>query len=69
MRVGIDISGGDFAPLANIRGAILAKKTLQEGVSIVLIGLISVLSTFVFFLFGYHQYLLILNETTNENTK
>jgi glycerol-3-phosphate acyltransferase PlsX len=38
MRVGIDISGGDFAPLANIRGAILAKKTLQESVSIVLIG-------------------------------
>ena len=38
MRVGIDISGGDFAPLANIRGAILAKKTLQESVTIVLIG-------------------------------
>ena len=38
MRVGIDISGGDFAPLANIRGAILAKKTLKESVTIVLIG-------------------------------
>jgi phosphate acyltransferase len=38
MRVGIDISGGDFAPMANIKGAILAKKLLGEKVEIILIG-------------------------------
>lgn len=31
--------------------------------------LASFLGTFVFFLFGYHQYLLCRNETTNENLK
>jgi glycerol-3-phosphate acyltransferase PlsX len=38
MRVGIDISGGDFAPMANIKGAILAKQLLGEKVEIILIG-------------------------------
>ena len=38
MRVGIDISGGDFAPVANIKGAILAKKLLGDQAEIVLIG-------------------------------
>lgn len=38
MKIGIDISGGDFAPEANVLGAILAKKELPEHVRIVLIG-------------------------------
>ncbi|MEY3084202.1 MAG: phosphate acyltransferase PlsX [Bacteroidota bacterium] len=38
MKVGIDISGGDFAPLVNIEGAILASKVLPEDSVIVLIG-------------------------------
>ena len=38
MRVGIDISGGDFAPVANIKGAILAKKLLGDQAEIILIG-------------------------------
>ena len=37
--------------------------------SIILLTLTSGLSIFVFFLFGYHQYLLCRNETTNENLK
>jgi len=38
MKIGIDVLGGDFAPDANIAGAILAKKELPEEVVIVLIG-------------------------------
>jgi glycerol-3-phosphate acyltransferase PlsX len=38
MKVGIDISGGDFAPDANIAGAILAQKKLSQDSTIVLIG-------------------------------
>lgn len=38
MRLGIDISGGDFAPRANVLGAILAKKVLKNKAEIVLIG-------------------------------
>ncbi|HRP52025.1 MAG TPA: phosphate acyltransferase PlsX [Fluviicola sp.] len=38
MKIGIDILGGDFAPDANIGGALLAKKELPEGVRMVLIG-------------------------------
>jgi len=38
MKIGIDILGGDFAPDANISGAILAKKELPDDVKIVLIG-------------------------------
>lgn len=38
MKIGIDILGGDFAPDANIGGALLARKELPEGVRMVLIG-------------------------------
>lgn len=38
MRIGLDISGGDFAPDVNIDGAIAAKELLGESVTIVLIG-------------------------------
>lgn len=38
MKIGIDVLGGDFAPDANIDGAILARKELPENVRIVLIG-------------------------------
>ena len=38
MKIGIDILGGDFAPEANLHGAILAQKELPSDVKIVLIG-------------------------------
>ena len=38
MRIAIDISGGDFAPSANVLGAILAQKELPSEVRLVLIG-------------------------------
>ena len=38
MKIGIDVLGGDFAPDANIAGAILAKKELPQDAQIVLIG-------------------------------
>jgi glycerol-3-phosphate acyltransferase PlsX len=38
MKIGIDILGGDFAPEANIAGAVLAKKELPQDVTLVLIG-------------------------------
>ncbi|HIP33114.1 MAG TPA: phosphate acyltransferase PlsX [Crocinitomicaceae bacterium] len=38
MKIGIDVSGGDFAPKANIAGAILARKELSTDIHIVLIG-------------------------------
>lgn len=38
MKLGLDISGGDFAPRANVLGAILALKQLPDDVEIVLIG-------------------------------
>lgn len=38
MKIAIDVLGGDFAPNANITGAVLAKKELPEDVEIVLIG-------------------------------
>lgn len=38
MKIGIDILGGDFAPEANISGAILAKKELPSDVQLVLLG-------------------------------
>lgn len=38
MKIGIDILGGDFAPDANIAGAVLARKELPQDVRIVLIG-------------------------------
>jgi len=38
MKIGIDVLGGDFAPEANLGGAILARKELPESAKIVLIG-------------------------------
>lgn len=38
MKIGIDISGGDFAPKANVLGAVLAQQNLPDYVKIVLIG-------------------------------
>lgn len=38
MKIGLDILGGDFAPEANILGAILASKELPDDAQIVLIG-------------------------------
>jgi glycerol-3-phosphate acyltransferase PlsX len=38
MKIGIDILGGDFAPDANIAGAVLAKKELPIDVQLVLLG-------------------------------
>ncbi len=38
MKIGIDISGGDFAPAANLDGAILAQKELNNDAIIALIG-------------------------------
>lgn len=38
MRIGIDISGGDFAPDANLDGAILALKDLPRSARLTLIG-------------------------------
>jgi glycerol-3-phosphate acyltransferase PlsX len=38
MRIGLDVSGGDFAPQATIDGALLAKDVLGNDVTIVLFG-------------------------------
>lgn len=38
MRIGLDVSGGDFAPNATLQGAISALKDLPESTKIVLIG-------------------------------
>ena len=38
MKIGIDVLGGDFAPDANLSGAVLARTELPTDVSIVLIG-------------------------------
>ncbi len=38
MKIGIDIFGGDFAPDANIAGAILAQKELPQDAKLVLLG-------------------------------
>lgn len=38
MKIGIDISGGDFAPDANVLGAILAQQDLGDKATFVLIG-------------------------------
>ena len=38
MKIGIDIFGGDFAPNANVAGAILARKELPQDTTIVLLG-------------------------------
>ena len=41
----------------------------RQIISVILLSITLLLSFFMFFLFGYHQYLLFLNETTNENIK
>lgn len=38
LKLGLDILGGDFAPEANVQGAILAQKELGESAKICLIG-------------------------------
>ncbi len=38
MKIGLDILGGDFAPDANLAGAILAQKELPQDCKIVLLG-------------------------------
>lgn len=38
MKIGIDILGGDFAPDANLSGAVLAKNELPSDVTLVLLG-------------------------------
>ncbi len=38
MKIGIDIMGGDFAPYATVKGAILAQQELSENDRLVLIG-------------------------------
>ncbi|MBK7212155.1 MAG: phosphate acyltransferase PlsX [Bacteroidales bacterium] len=38
MRIGLDVMGGDFAPVATIDGAILAQKELSNSDRIILIG-------------------------------
>ncbi|MDX1444825.1 phosphate acyltransferase PlsX [Lishizhenia sp.] len=38
MKIGLDIMGGDFAPEANVSGAILANKELPQDTRIVLFG-------------------------------
>lgn len=38
MRIGLDVMGGDYAPSATIKGALLAMQALPKGSQIVLIG-------------------------------
>lgn len=38
MRIGVDISGGDFAPVATVRGSILAYRELKEKAQLILFG-------------------------------
>lgn len=38
MKIGLDVSGGDFAPDSNIKGAIEAQKLLEDSQRIVLFG-------------------------------
>lgn len=38
MKIGLDVLGGDFAPDANLAGAVLAQKELPSDITIVLIG-------------------------------
>jgi glycerol-3-phosphate acyltransferase PlsX len=47
MRIGLDVSGGDFAPEANLDGAILAQRELPDYVKIFLIGDAPVISNWL----------------------
>jgi glycerol-3-phosphate acyltransferase PlsX len=46
MRIGLDVSGGDFAPKSTLQGAILAQKELPSSDRIVLIGDKEIILTF-----------------------
>jgi palmitoyltransferase ZDHHC9/14/18 len=45
------------------------KYSSKQIISIVILSIVSFLGCFVFWLLGYHQYIVVLNETTNENLK
>jgi glycerol-3-phosphate acyltransferase PlsX len=47
MRIGLDVSGGDFAPEANLDGAMLAQRELPDYVKIFLIGDAPVISNWL----------------------
>ena len=47
MRIGLDVSGGDFAPKATLHGALMALKELPSTDQIVLIGDKDVILTFL----------------------
>lgn len=47
MRIGLDVSGGDFAPKATLHGALLALKEIPESVRIVLLGDQEIIHTFL----------------------
>src|ERR1035438_10322993 len=47
MRIGLDVSGGDFAPNATHHGAVKALNDLPESVRIVLIGNAPVIQDFL----------------------
>jgi glycerol-3-phosphate acyltransferase PlsX len=38
MRIGVDIMGGDYAPVATLLGAVLARKELPDDIELVLFG-------------------------------
>ena len=38
MRIGLDIMGGDFAPEATVKGAVMARQELPSQISLVLFG-------------------------------
>lgn len=38
MKIALDVMGGDYAPVATVKGAILALKEIEENTTIVLIG-------------------------------
>jgi len=38
MRIGLDVMGGDFAPSATVKGAVLAQQALADKATVVLIG-------------------------------
>lgn len=45
MRIALDAMGGDFAPEATIKGALLAKKSLAPDIEIILVGKESVIQS------------------------
>ncbi|MEI7661441.1 MAG: phosphate--acyl-ACP acyltransferase [Bacteroidota bacterium] len=47
MKIGLDVLGGDFAPIATIHGAIMAQKELPDTDQIVLIGNREVILSFL----------------------